>query len=112
MPKPIYPVQVKPRTAISRWSQWPEDCVDEIRRLVRGWYSTGGVFKCADCEAFCEPHPHGVPHVSGPGWKGTHGYPLLAAERHLKADVLCDECLIARARAALAFRETNAPKET
>src|SRR5688572_20200816 len=75
MARPIYPVPIKPRTRINRWGDWPKDCVEQIRKLVRGWYPTGGVFKCADCEAFCEPHPHGVPHVGGQGWKGEHGYP-------------------------------------
>ena len=76
----IYPLPVKPRTKINRWSDWPEDCVDTIREMVRGWYATGGVFKCADCGEFCHPHPHGVPHI-----KETN-------------DIVCDDCLIERAR--------------
>lgn len=84
----IYPVPVKPRTNINRWRDWPEDCVQAIKRLVRGWYSTGGVFKCSDCSEFCQPHPHGVPHLGS------------ARDGRDCTTILCDDCLIARARAA------------
>lgn len=83
----IYPVPVKPRTKINRWGDWPEDCVEQIKRLVRGWYSTGGVFKCCDCGEFCQPHPHGVPHLGN------------AADGRNCKTILCDDCLIERARA-------------
>jgi hypothetical protein len=85
----IYPVPVKLRTHINRWGDWPEDCVDAIRRLVHGWYSTGGVFKCCDCGEFCEPHPYGVPFLG----------PLAPLRDPVKATLLCDDCLIRRARA-------------
>lgn len=88
----IYPVAVKPQSNYNRWSSWPADCVDSIRSLVAGWYSTGGVFKCFDCAAFCHPHPQGVPHlnVDSDGRRWVRGNPMPI--------VLCDDCLIARAR--------------
>jgi hypothetical protein len=85
----IYPIPVKPRTRINRWSDWPDDCVASIRRLVHGWYSTGGLFKCCDCGEFCEPHPYGVPFLG----------PLAPLRDPVKATLLCDDCLIRRARA-------------
>lgn len=77
----IYPLPVKARTKINRWADWPEDCVDAIRGMVSGWYGTGGVFKCDDCNAYCEPHPYGVPHIG-------REHPA----------IVCDDCLIKRAR--------------
>jgi hypothetical protein len=90
--RPIYPVPVKPRTSINTWDGWPDD----VRTTLRHWNGghrglsfrrsatgsifepTVSVFKCSDCEQFCEPHPHGA--------------------AVLKGDWLCDDCLIARAR--------------
>lgn len=86
----IYPVPIKPRSAINSWDGWPEDVVGALRRWNSGHLSfrrsaTGSlfspvyaVFKCEDCEEFCETHPHGAAVLDG-AW-------------------LCDDCLIARAR--------------
>ena len=84
---PIYPVPVKPPSRYNRWRDWPEELVPAIQRLVRGWYRVG-VFKCWDCEAFCESHPHGAAHVRTGRARGDRdrGVPI------------CDDCLIEAAK--------------
>jgi hypothetical protein len=104
---PIYPVPVKPPSGINSWEGWPHDVV----RVLKTWNSGQGlrgpgkvtrrhhlsfrrsqtgsifephltVFKCVDCLQFCKPHGSGAAQLDG--------------------DWLCDDCLIARARAYLA----------
>lgn len=88
---PIYPVPVKPASRFNRWSDWPEDLVPAIRSLVRGWYRIG-IFKCADCDAFCHSHPHGAAHVRGGGRS-------IPRNEHERGVPICDDCLLALARA-------------
>lgn len=90
----IYPVPLKPASGIASWNGWPEDVVKTLKFWNSGdcWATQGkrigaglsfrgwGVFKCTDCKAFCEPQKNGTAIFNG--------------------DELCDECLIARARAA------------
>lgn len=88
----IYPVPIKPATDINTWSGWPVDVVETLRKWNRGRLSfrrtqTGSIFepdvatfKCVDCAQFCKAHRHGAAQLDG--------------------DWLCDDCLIARARAA------------
>jgi hypothetical protein len=84
----IYPVPIKPPSNIGMWHVWPDD----VRPILHGWnndrdlsFVRAGVFKCADCEEFCESHKLGRAEL--------RGLPL------------CDDCLIARARdAALSGR--------
>lgn len=88
----IYPVPVKPPSAINSWPGWPEDVYETLwawnhRKVEAGQLvsrlSFGrrtGVFKC-DCGEFCLPHRGGAAVLDG--------VPL------------CDDCLIARARAEL-----------
>jgi hypothetical protein len=85
----IYPVPVKPPSAINTWSGWPDDVRDTLRswngkgsshRLSFIWYGASSVFKCTDCEEFCAVHRHGAARLDG--------------------DWLCDDCLVARARAS------------
>jgi hypothetical protein len=82
----IYPVAIKPKSAITTWGGWPDD----VRDLLHVWnrYASahslsfrrsGNVFKCMDCEQFCEPAESGAAVLDG--------------------DWLCDDCLIQRARA-------------
>lgn len=90
MSAPIYPVPIKPASAISTWRGWPDDVRDVIwdwnhgglhghRRISRLTFKrSSGVFKCPDCNAFCRAHAHGAAVLDG--------------------DWLCDDCLIARAR--------------
>jgi hypothetical protein len=79
----IYPVPVKPASSISTWDGWPDD----VREIIRDWnrrcglsFAGHGVFKCWDCEEFCQAQAGGA-----------------AVFRDREA--LCDDCLIARARA-------------
>jgi hypothetical protein len=81
--KPLYPLPLKPATRINTWTAWPPD----VEPILRDWhrnrghltFTRGPIFKCVDCTRFCEAHQHGA--------------------AVLKGDWLCDECLIARARA-------------
>ncbi len=75
------------------WGSWPDD----VRPILESWNAGPrakrkeygdhslsfrrwlGVFKCWDCARFCEPHANGAAVLDG--------------------DWLCDDCLIARARA-------------
>lgn len=86
----IYPVAVKPPSAINSWGSWPAD----VRETLVRWNKDAGrltfvrsrfVFKCADCSEFCRAHTSGAAVCEGL-W-------------------LCDDCLIERAR-------TNNRKET
>ena len=103
MPDYIYPVPIKPASRIASWGGWPEDVRPTLwawnhgderplhdhkrisrlsfRRSLRGSLYEPGVhvFKCTDCEEFCAPHRNGAAVLDG--------------------DWLCDDCLIARARA-------------
>lgn len=109
MPDRIYPVPVKPASNISSWSGWPADVVDTLRQWNSGRGVPGrrraslsfrqtlsgsffdpsvSVFKCTDCAEFCKPHGHGAAVLGG--------------------DWLCDDCLIARARAATALSPKGA----
>lgn len=82
----IYPVPIKPETEIRRWAHWPDD----VRPILEGWNKSGGehtlsfygshVFKCPDCAEFCRQHN----------------------SAHLDRVPICDDCLIARARATQA----------
>lgn len=77
----IYPVPVKPPSGITNWGQWPDDVESIIWRWNKGKGLTFAwprerVFKCTDCEQFCQQ--------------------LNAA--CLRGDMLCDDCLIERAR--------------
>lgn len=90
----IYPVPLKPASGIASWAGWPEDVVKTLKHWNSGdyWATRGkvsgqglsfrgwGVFKCADCEEFCEPQKNGTAMFNG--------------------DELCDDCLIERARSA------------
>lgn len=90
----IYPVPVKPASGINSWNGWPDDVRDTLRHWNGGHRglsfrrsATGSifepsvcVFKCVDCEQFCAAHRHGAAVFKG--------------------DWLCDDCLIARARAS------------
>jgi hypothetical protein len=85
----IYPIPLKPASPIKTWDGWPDD----VRAIIRDWnhrcglsFVRGPVFKCADCEAFCEPAPNG-----DAVFRGT---------LHL-----CDDCVIARARAGYKPRQ-------
>jgi hypothetical protein len=86
----IYPVPIKPRSQYNSWLSWPQELVPAIKLIVKGWYRGymdwgptfgyyGGVFKCADCKAFCYPHPNGV------------------ATLH-DGSTICDDCVIERAQ--------------
>jgi hypothetical protein len=91
----IYPVPIKPASPISTWAGWPDD----VRETIWDWNHhdhrplhdhrcisrlsfkrSSHVFKCPDCEQFCEAHRNGAAVFDG--------------------EWLCDDCLIARARAA------------
>lgn len=86
----IYPVPLKPASPIRSWRDWPEDVVEILKWWNGGHrglsFSGHGVFKCPDCERFCEPQMYGTATI--------HGVEV------------CDDCLIVRARRALAKRET------
>jgi hypothetical protein len=78
-----YPVPTKPASGIQSWEGWPDD----VRDIIRDWnrrcglsFVRGRIFKCDDCGEFCEPAAHG-----DAVFRGT-----------LR---LCDDCVIARARA-------------
>lgn len=85
MARPIYPVPLKPASPIRSWRDWPEDVVDLLKHWNGGYRGLSfwghRVFKCPDCEQFCEPQKYGTATL--------HGVEI------------CDDCLIARARAAL-----------
>ena len=84
--RPLHPVELKPASSIRSWRDWPPDIVETLRwwngrhgahkLSFRGWQ----VFKCPDCEWFCEPQKYGNASLGG-------------------VDI-CDECLIERARTA------------
>lgn len=89
MAERIYPVSVKPTSGITNWGQWPDDVEPTLRkwngsgghnhifrsRLSFSWFSD--VFKCPDCQEFCRQHK----------------------PAQLDGDLICDDCLIDRARA-------------
>lgn len=77
----IYPVPIKPDSGITNWGQWPADAEPVIWRWNKGkglTFKGSGVFKCTDCNLFCVQHNRAS----------------------LRGDLLCDDCLIGRARAA------------
>lgn len=84
---PIYPVPVKPRSGIVSWEGWPADVRATLAEWNRGtrarpmkltFSSSGGVFKCFRCDAFCESH---------------------ATAANLNGDFYCDDCMIRLVRA-------------
>jgi hypothetical protein len=90
MLRPIYPFPLKPASGIRTWTDWPEDVV-EILKWWNGGYrglSFWGhrVFKCPDCNQFCEPQMYGNATIDKVSF--------------------CDDCIIARARRALVKLET------
>jgi hypothetical protein len=90
--KRIYPFVVKPASNIQTWEDWPSDVQELLHRWNRN--STIGlsflrsalVFKCYDCEEFCQAHENGAAVLND-------RYSSL-----LHQQWLCDDCLIARVR--------------
>jgi hypothetical protein len=80
---------VKPASAIESWPEWPDD----VRGLLMEWnrgsrdrpiklsFHRCRLFDCADCSARCEGASSGAASING--------------------QLVCDDCLIERARAAL-----------
>ena len=91
-------VDVKPSSGIERWGDWPND----VRPLLEHWnksvwvglsFYRRGLFDCDDCHARCEPSKDGV---------ATFGATTFGSRQwHKQREWLCDDCLIARARAVL-----------
>ncbi len=81
----IYPVDLKRGLGIRSWHEWPDD----VRQILWDWnhgyglhgksrlsFSNNQVFKCIDCNEFCQQHNGAV----------------------LDGDLICDHCLIEKAR--------------
>ena len=82
----IYPIPVKPPSGIVSWRGWPDDVRDTLLRWNAGkglsFHTWDGVFRCEDCAEFC----------------------LQRLTARMRGALVCDDCLIARARAAALSR--------